>query len=56
MKVNTITFPLFKGVRCLMMPYIQGRPESVPEQYRTGYENIIEALYFKPGDVGFFNY
>lgn len=48
-----VTFPASTGKRCLMMPYIQGRPESVPEQYRTGYEDILEKLVFEPGEVGY---
>lgn len=48
-----ITFPNYTGIRCLMMPYIQGRPETVPAQYRTGYENILDAVFFKSGEVGF---
>ncbi len=35
------------------MPYIQGEAESVPEQYRDGYENILNTVYFKKGDIGF---
>jgi hypothetical protein len=36
-----------------MMPYIQGDPESVPTQYREGYEDILADLYFKKGDIGY---
>ncbi len=47
-----IEFPEFTGVRCLMMPYIQGEPESVPKQY-LDYSGIIENTYIKKGDLGF---
>jgi len=50
---HQITFPKFTGVRCLMMPYIQGQPETVPQQYRTGYESIIESIFVKKGDIGY---
>lgn len=50
---GTITFPMFSGVRCLMMPYTQGDPDSVPEQYRVGYEDILRDTYFKRGDIGY---
>lgn len=50
---NIIQFPTFSGIRCLMMPYIQGRAESVPIEYRKGYEQIIESVYIKDGDIGF---
>lgn len=53
MKLNTITFPRFSGIRCLMMPYIQAEPQSVPEQFRRGYEEIIESVFIKRGDLGF---
>lgn len=51
--MRNITFPNFTGKRCLMMPYIQGCSESVPEQYRTGYEEIIENVYLNKGRIGF---
>lgn len=55
MKSNTnqkIQFPKYSGVRCLMMPYIQGHPESVPEEY-SSYRDIIELVYITKGDLGF---
>ncbi len=53
MKTNCITFPAFSGIRCLMMPYIQGRPESVPEMFRRGYEDILSRVFVKRDDIGF---
>lgn len=53
MKTNEIRFPEFTGIRCLMMPYIQGDPGSVPEQYSAGYEDILRSVYFKEGEIGF---
>lgn len=47
-----ITFPEFSGVRCLMMPYIQGDPDSVPDQY-AAYRSIVETTFLKCGDLGF---
>ena len=47
-----ITFPEFSGIRCLMMPYIQGDPESVPKTYEP-YRGIIESVFLKRGDLGF---
>jgi hypothetical protein len=49
----SIVFPTFRGIRCLMMPFIQGDPESVPEQYRKGYEDILATTFLKNGDIGF---
>jgi hypothetical protein len=48
-----IQFPEFSGKRCLMMPYIQGRPETVPDEYRYGYEAVLSDLVFKSGAIGF---
>lgn len=50
---SVIQFPEFSGVRCLMMPYIQGDPDSVPTEYRQGYESIIENTFIKKGDIGY---
>ena len=47
-----ITFPSFSGLRCLMMPYIQGDPASVPEQYGA-YADIIGRVYLDKGDIGY---
>lgn len=52
MIVTTIDFPKYSGVRCLMMPYIQGDPESVPEEYQ-GYADIIRSVFFRNGDIGY---
>ncbi len=51
-KIAQIEFPKFSGIRCLMMPYIQGDAESVPEQYRA-YESILNTVCFKKGDIGY---
>lgn len=48
-----IQFPKYSGIRCLMMPYIQGNPESVPPCYRQGYEDILSSIFIKEGDIGF---
>lgn len=48
-----LQFPHFSGIRCLMMPYIQGEPESVPPEYRRGYEHILAPVYVTKGDRGF---
>jgi len=48
-----INFPKYTGIRCLMMPYIQGDSMSVPEQYRSGYENIINNTFIEKGDIGY---
>ena len=47
-----IDFPIFSGVRCLMMPFIQGDPDSIPDEYGA-YSAIIESVFFERGDVGF---
>ena len=47
-----VSFPSFSGIRCLMMPYIQGEPESVPQEYNP-YKDIIREVYLRKGDLGF---
>jgi hypothetical protein len=48
----SISFPKFTGIRCLMMPYIQGDPASVPEQYHA-YSDIIRDAFMDRGDIGY---
>lgn len=50
--MQQIQFPEYSGVRCLMMPYIQGDPSSVPEEYAS-YREIVSSLFFRKGDIGF---
>jgi hypothetical protein len=38
-----LVFPDFTGARCNMMPFVQGRGDSLPEQYRS-YAEIVEAF------------
>lgn len=40
MITNTIQFPEFTGVKCNMMPFIQGDSSSLPEAYQP-YAKII---------------
>lgn len=47
-----IKFPEFTGLRCLMMPYIQGDLASVPSKYHD-YIDIIRDVWIKRGDVGY---
>jgi hypothetical protein len=51
-QVGTVTFPEYSGTRCLMMPYIQGDPDSIPDDYDL-YRPIITSTYLNKGDVGF---
>lgn len=52
MLVGSLTFPEFTGLRCLMMPYIQGDPLSVPRAFRR-YADIIRSVFVRKGDIGF---
>lgn len=49
---QVITFPQYAGVRCLMMPYIQGEPDSMPKEYEA-YAGIIASTFLKKGAVGY---
>ena len=52
MIVNKIQFPEFTGVKCNMMPFIQGDSLSIPEIYRP-YSKIINENYLEKGEIGF---
>lgn len=47
-----ITFPEYAGTRCLMMPYTQGDPESVPGEY-AAYRPILADLFLQEGEIGY---
>lgn len=49
---STIQFPKYSGAQCLMMPYIQGDPDSVPHAFQS-YRDIIKETFLKQGDVGY---
>lgn len=49
---TVIQFPNFTGVRCLMMPYVQGYSSSVPDAY-SPYKGIIDSVFLRKGDIGF---
>lgn len=49
---TTIKFPEFSGIRCLMMPYVQGDSASIPNIY-TAYRGIISDIFLRKGDIGF---
>lgn len=49
---SLIEFPAFSGTRCLMMPYIQGEPDSLPDAYET-YRDIVSSVFLRKGDIGF---
>ncbi len=50
--MQIISFPEFSGIRCLMMPYIQGDTTSVPEKYYP-YREIINSVFLQKGEIGF---
>ena len=52
MIVNKIVFPQYSGVRCIMMPFIQGDSSSLPEQYQS-YAGIINENYLEKGEIGY---
>jgi hypothetical protein len=47
-----IEFPKFTGMRCLMMPYVQGDPSSVPSEY-AGYADILSSVFLERGHIGY---
>lgn len=49
---TTIAFPKYTGIRCLMMPFIQGKPDSVPQEY-SAYAAILDSTFLERGAVGY---
>lgn len=49
--VNKITFPTFTGIKCNMMPFIQGDSSSLPKEYNS-YAEIIKNNYLEKGEIG----
>jgi len=47
-----IEFPKYSNTRCLMMPYIQGEPNSLPNAY-AAYKDIISSVFLRKGDIGY---
>jgi hypothetical protein len=50
--INKIQFPEFTGVKCNMMPFIQGNSLSLPNEYKT-YAKIVDNNYLQKGDIGY---
>jgi hypothetical protein len=49
---NKIKFPELTGIKCNMMPFIQGDSSSLPEIYKP-YSKIINEIYIEKGEIGF---
>ena len=45
-------FPKFTGVKCHMMPFIQGKSGSLPKELQS-YADIINSNYLEKGKIGF---
>ncbi len=52
MIINKITFPEFTGIKCNMMPFIQGDSSSLPKEYKT-YAKIVDENFLEKGAIGF---
>lgn len=52
MITNTILFPELTGIKCNMMPFIQGDSSSLPKMYDP-YAKIINDNYLEKGEIGF---
>ena len=52
MIINKIEFPEFTGVKCNMMPFIQGDSSSLPLEYQS-YSKIINDNFLEKGEIGF---
>lgn len=52
MITNKIEFPEATGIKCNMMPFIQGDSSSLPSVYQP-YAGIINDNYLEMGEIGF---
>lgn len=52
MIINKIQFPEFTGIKCNMMPFIQGDASSLPDIYKP-YSDIINQNFIEYGEIGF---
>jgi hypothetical protein len=52
MIISVIKFPNFTGIKCNMMPFVQGCEDSLPNEYK-GYSEIINQNYLEKGEIGF---
>jgi hypothetical protein len=52
MITSKIKFPEFTGIKCNMMPFIQGDSSSLPSEYRS-YSEIIKENYIEKGQIGY---
>jgi len=52
MITNVIEFPKQQGLKCNMMPFIQGDSSSLPKEYRS-YSDIIDNNFLERGEIGF---
>lgn len=49
---TTIQFPAPTGIKCAMMPFIQGDSSSLPNEYLP-YFKIVDEVFLEKGDIGF---
>jgi hypothetical protein len=52
MIINKIEFPNYSGIKCNMMPFIQGDSSSLPTEYQP-YASIINQNFLERGEIGF---
>ncbi len=52
MLLTKIEFPKFTGIKCNMMPFIQGDSSSLPKEYRS-YSKLIDENFLEKGKVGY---
>lgn len=52
MIIGNILFPQFSGIKCHMMPFIQGDASSLPPEYKS-YSDIVNNNFLEKGEIGF---
>lgn len=50
--IGNMQFPHPMGVKCDMMPFIQGDSKSLPERYQS-YASVVDKFFLDKGEIGF---
>lgn len=50
--METVVFPAYTGLKCNMMPFVQGDPASLPAEY-AAYSEVVKAHFLELGEIGF---
>ena len=50
--MTTMLFPVYSGLKCNMMPFVQGESSSLPAEY-AAYSDVVKFHFLEFGEIGF---